>query len=129
MSNLNLTSANVVLYLRSVGVILVDEDKALKAGITKGHVKTPQNVGGKYFANVEVFHQLHCLVCKTLYWPYSRLTCACYLPQNLLRKTSYWNYNYYQNLGEVEFENEERFLRIHAGRVACISECLSEVRH
>ncbi|KIN03061.1 hypothetical protein OIDMADRAFT_18524 [Oidiodendron maius Zn] len=77
-----------------LGVILVDEDKALKAGITKGHVKTPQNVGGEYFANVEVFHQLHCL--------------------NLLRKTSHWNYNYYQNLGEVEFENEERFLRIHA---------------
>jgi hypothetical protein len=45
-----------------VGVVLIDEDKALKAGITTGHVKTPPEEGGKYFVNVEVFHQLHCLV-------------------------------------------------------------------
>jgi hypothetical protein len=56
-----------------VGVILVDGEKALKAGITKGHVKTPQKEGGEYFVNVEVFHQLHCLVrrptcCKQLFF-------------------------------------------------------------
>jgi len=50
---------------RIVGVILIDGDKALKAGITKGHITTPPVAGGQYFVNVEVFHQLHCLVCNT----------------------------------------------------------------
>lgn len=49
-------------FYNIVGVVLIDEDKALKGGITRGHVKTPQEDGGKYFVNVEAFHQLHCLV-------------------------------------------------------------------
>lgn len=76
-------------------MILVDEDKALRAGFSKGHIKTPPAAGGQYYANVEVFHQLHCL--------------------NLLRKTSYWNHDYYANLGEVEFVNEDHIVRLHAG--------------
>jgi hypothetical protein len=42
-----------------------------------------------------VFHQLHCL--------------------NLLRKTSYWNHDYYANLEEVEFVNEDHIIGLHAG--------------
>jgi hypothetical protein len=56
----------VVNLIGTVDVVLVNEDKALKAGITTGHVKTPSEEGGKYFVNVEVFHQLHCLVNETL---------------------------------------------------------------
>ncbi|KAN0089609.1 protein of unknown function (DUF3328) domain containing protein [Hyaloscypha variabilis] len=77
-----------------LGVILVDADKATKAGITKGHITTPPEAGGQYFANVEVFHQLHCL--------------------NLLRKTNYWNHDYYSKLGEKEFANEDYIVRMHA---------------
>ncbi|PMD46911.1 hypothetical protein L207DRAFT_551790 [Hyaloscypha variabilis F] len=77
-----------------LGVILVDEDKALKAGISKGHITTPPEAGGQYYVNVEVFHQLHCL--------------------NLLRKTNYWNHDYYAKLGENEFVNEDHIVRIHA---------------
>ena len=76
-------------------MILVDEDKALKAGFSRGHIKTPPEAGGQNYANVEVFHQLHCL--------------------NLLRKTSYWNHDYYANLGEVEFVNEDYIVGLHAG--------------
>jgi hypothetical protein len=46
-------------FNQTVGVILVDEDKALKAGISKGHITTPPEAGGQYYVNVEVFHQLH----------------------------------------------------------------------
>jgi hypothetical protein len=75
---------------------LVNEDKALKACFSKEHIKTPPEARGQYYANVEVFHQLHCL--------------------NLLRKTRYWNHDYYANLGEVEFVNEDHIVRLHAGK-------------
>jgi hypothetical protein len=85
-------------FNQTVGVILVDEDKALKAGISKGHITTPPEAGGQYYVNVEVFHQLHCL--------------------NLLRKTNYWNHDYYAKLGENEFVNEDHIVRIHAGEAS-----------
>lgn len=77
-------------------MILVDEDKALKAGFSKGHIKTPPEAGGQYYSSVEVFHQLHCL--------------------KLLRKTRYWNHDNYGNLGEVAFVNEYHIVRLHAGK-------------
>ncbi|KAN0101518.1 tat pathway signal sequence [Hyaloscypha variabilis] len=38
----------------TVGVILVNADKAIKARITKGHITTPPETGSQYFVNIEL---------------------------------------------------------------------------
>ena len=82
--------------------LAVPEHLAAKAGLAPDQVKISQKYGGGYPANVEGLHHLHCL--------------------NLLRKTSYWDYDYYHALGEGAFSNDDQVLRIHT------SHCLDILR-
>jgi hypothetical protein len=50
-------------------MILVPEDQDITTyGLESGQVKRPLSLGGGYPANLEVFHQLHCLVRSLLYF-------------------------------------------------------------
>ncbi|KAJ4985943.1 tat pathway signal sequence [Stagonosporopsis vannaccii] len=73
--------------------VVVSETEAEQSGIGRNHVKLSQDYGGGYPANVEGLHHLHCL--------------------DLLRKTLYWNYDYYLAKGEGPFINSEYIVRIH----------------
>ena len=42
--------------------IIVPESEAERSGIRRGQVKISKDLGGGFPANVEVLHQLHCLV-------------------------------------------------------------------
>lgn len=75
--------------------MIVPEALGIKSGIPPGNAKLPLESGGGYIAMVQVFHQLHCL--------------------NLLRKATWYNYNYYNNFGENEFASSEEIVQIHVG--------------
>ncbi|EGC45034.1 conserved hypothetical protein [Histoplasma capsulatum var. duboisii H88] len=75
--------------------IIVPEDEAETYGIQKGQVKRMKEQGGGFYANVEVFHHLHCL--------------------NLLRQTSHFNFEYYSRKGEGPFKDPEERLQTHIG--------------
>ena len=47
--------------------IVVPESQAERSGIRRGQVKMSKLLGGGFPANVEVLHQLHCLV-RLLQW-------------------------------------------------------------
>jgi hypothetical protein len=66
------------------------------------HVKIRSRYGGGYVANVEGLHHLHCL--------------------NLLRQSSYYNYDYYKTLGKGAFSNEEPVVKVH------VTHCLDILR-
>ncbi|KIM98771.1 hypothetical protein OIDMADRAFT_128513 [Oidiodendron maius Zn] len=84
-------------------VIIVPPSEAKKAGLTKpSQVRVAKKYGGGYPANVEVLHQLHCL--------------------NLLRKASWFNYEYYAAKKEGPFMNEENILKYH------FTHCLDTLR-
>ncbi|CAG8978654.1 hypothetical protein HYALB_00011750 [Hymenoscyphus albidus] len=68
----------------------------MKSGISSDHVHVREQYGGGYPANVEGLHHLHCSL--------------------------YYNYEYYQELGEGAFKNEEPILRLH------VSHCLDILR-
>lgn len=91
--SLNKCSAN---YVSIVGNVIVSEEDGVRAGIPKGNAKFPLDRGGGFLAEVQVFHQLHCV--------------------NFLRKGLWFNYDYYDKLGTAEFSNDEEVRRLHAGR-------------
>jgi hypothetical protein len=74
----------------------VPESEAEKSGIAKDQVKIREKYGGGYPGNVEGLHHLHCL--------------------NLLRQTSFYNYDYYKKLGEGAFKNEEPIVKVHVSK-------------
>ncbi|KAG9229919.1 hypothetical protein BJ875DRAFT_386313 [Amylocarpus encephaloides] len=73
--------------------VVIPEDKAESYGIGPGFVKRRKDQGGGFFANVEVFHHLHCV--------------------NLLRKGAYFNYDHYHKEGLGPFEDDEQTVRNH----------------
>ncbi|KAH8899461.1 hypothetical protein GQ53DRAFT_777139 [Thozetella sp. PMI_491] len=81
---------------------VVPEIDALGAGLSESHMRVSEKYGGGYIANVEGLHHLHCL--------------------NLLRKSLYFNVDYYRALGKEAFSNEEYVLRLH------ITHCLDTLR-
>lgn len=66
---------------------------ASKSGLTESHVQVSEKYGGGFPANVEGLHHLHCL--------------------NLLRKSLYYNFDYYHDVGEGAFKNDDRILKFH----------------
>ncbi|KAH6652197.1 hypothetical protein BKA67DRAFT_350226 [Truncatella angustata] len=81
---------------------IIDEFEGVASGLSKHHARRAEKYGGGYFVNVEGMHHLHCL--------------------NLVRKGMWYNYDYYKNLGEWSFKNEEKILQLHA------SHCLDVIR-
>ncbi|KAH8674186.1 tat pathway signal sequence [Xylariales sp. PMI_506] len=81
---------------------VISEEDGYKAGLTHWHVRRAKELGGGFVANVEGLHHIHCL--------------------NLVRKSVYFNADYYKELGTEEFANPESVLRPH------ISHCLDALR-
>ncbi|KAK5113808.1 hypothetical protein LTR62_003192 [Meristemomyces frigidus] len=77
------------------GTIIIPETGADRYGIDPGMVKRQPSRDGGFAVQAEGFHHLHCL--------------------NLLRQATWFNYEYYQELGDGPFSNEEPILRKHVG--------------
>jgi len=80
----------------------VPAELAEKAGLAQDQVKIREKYGGGYPANVEGLHHLHCL--------------------NLVRKSLYYNFDYYHTLGKGAFKNDDDILHYH------VSHCLDILR-
>ncbi|KAH8807208.1 hypothetical protein F5884DRAFT_788773 [Xylogone sp. PMI_703] len=83
-------------------VAVVPSDQAERAGLTPDYVQINEKYGGGYVANVEGLHHLHCL--------------------NLLRQSLYYNYDYYHDLGQGAFKNDDFVVRYH------VTHCLDILR-
>ncbi|KAF2431302.1 hypothetical protein EJ08DRAFT_713446 [Tothia fuscella] len=82
--------------------IAVPSDQASRSGFAQDQVKISEKYGGGFPANVEGLHHLHCL--------------------NLLRKSLYYNFDYYHAQGEGAFKNNDVILKNH------ITHCLDIIR-
>ncbi|OAQ69844.1 hypothetical protein VFPPC_02419 [Pochonia chlamydosporia 170] len=81
---------------------IISYEDGLASGLKPSFVQRAAKYGGGFLVNVEGMHHLHCL--------------------NLLRKSLYFNYDHYKQLGKHEFINEEIILRPH------ITHCLDAIR-
>ncbi|KAF3067613.1 hypothetical protein CFAM422_008666 [Trichoderma lentiforme] len=93
------------------GFLLIPEDQASESDLTSDHIHL---AGGPDQANltgipadVEVFHQLHCL--------------------NLLRKATWYNHDYYRKLGADEFQHPDRTLSVHVDNLRQRIMCTADV--
>jgi hypothetical protein len=97
--------------------IAVPDSLASKAGLTKDHVRRKKELGGGFPVFMEGLHQLHCLVGISrvnLPVPTRSFHTNVLNPrQNLLRKSLYYNYDYYHSRGEVEFSDSDGTVRLH----------------
>ncbi|OJD11651.1 hypothetical protein AJ78_07621 [Emergomyces pasteurianus Ep9510] len=75
--------------------IIIPENEAEAYGIHPGQVKRKKEQGGGFYANVEVFHHLHCL--------------------NTLRQASHFNFEYYSKQGKGPFRDPDDALETHIG--------------
>lgn len=74
---------------------IVPERDAHRYGLRPGMVKRLPEQGGGYVALSEGIHHLHCL--------------------NLLRQVSHFNFQYYRELGQGAFMNDDAALEKHTG--------------
>ena len=76
--------------ISNIGIISIDENvfPQLNKSLDLA-AKLPSTQGGGYFASLDVFHQLHCLV--SFLPSFSYVTKADY-PQNMIRKFTYLDY-------------------------------------
>lgn len=81
---------------------VISTSDGLKSGLTTSHVQRSAAHGGGFFVNVEGLHHLHCL--------------------NLVRKSVYYNYQYYKDLGTHAFSNDDPILQLH------VSHCIDIIR-
>ncbi|KAH8821828.1 hypothetical protein F5884DRAFT_769163 [Xylogone sp. PMI_703] len=81
---------------------IISPEKARGSYLSPDQVQISDKYGGGWVANVEGLHHLHCL--------------------NLLRKSLYYNYDYYHNLGKGAFKNSDDIVRFH------VSHCLDILR-
>ncbi|KAL9945488.1 hypothetical protein D7B24_003272 [Verticillium nonalfalfae] len=82
------------------GVISIED--GLASGLDMSFVQRNPKYGAGFFVNVEGMHHLHCL--------------------NLVRKSLFFNYDYYKALGEHAFENNDKILSHH------VTHCLDMIR-
>ncbi|KAG8413451.1 hypothetical protein J3459_015397 [Metarhizium acridum] len=93
---------------------IISYEDGLASGLNPYFVQRAAKYGGGFLVNVEGMHHLHCLV--------GRFSCSDNLQkltsslQNLVRKSLYFNYDHYKQLGEHEFVNEDVILRPHISR-------------
>lgn len=73
----------------------VPENEAARFGLYPGMVKRVARQGGGYAVLSEGIHALHRL--------------------NVLRQSSYFNYEYYRELGEGAFQNDDVVMEDHFG--------------
>ncbi|KAK0620542.1 hypothetical protein B0T14DRAFT_586967 [Immersiella caudata] len=82
--------------------VMISDDKAYRSGLTTNHTRRNSKYGGGYPVYVEGLHQLHCL--------------------NLLRKSLYYNYEYYHTQGKGPFSDPDKVLHWH------VSHCVDFIR-
>ncbi|KAH8881132.1 hypothetical protein GQ53DRAFT_773550 [Thozetella sp. PMI_491] len=82
--------------------VVISASEAAKAGLSSHYYQRSQRYGGGYIVEVEGLHRLHCL--------------------DVLRKSLWYNYEYYKARGENAFRDPERYLRLHA------SHCVDSLR-
>lgn len=91
---------------------MIPEDKAQRYGIDTGLLKVKPENGGGYPVLFEFQHHLHCLVANLL----ASLRFDLTLFQNLLRQTSWFNFQHY-NATQVEgYQDGEEMVRKHIGK-------------
>ncbi|KAJ0333981.1 hypothetical protein COL5a_000018 [Colletotrichum fioriniae] len=83
------------------GVISIED--GLKSGLDMSFVRRSEKYGAGFFVNVEGMHHLHCL--------------------NLVRKSLYYNYDYYKKMGTHAFANEEHIVRLHVYTIRQVLVC------
>lgn len=71
-----------------------------KAGLTDDHVQIQEKYGGGFLVNVEGLHHLHCL--------------------NLVRQSTYYNFEYYSSRKLGAFVNEESMLKMHVCKFSSV---------
>ncbi|KAJ1329762.1 oxidase UstYa family protein [Microdochium nivale] len=81
---------------------VISEEDGLASGLGPGHLQVSKKYGGGFFVNVEGMHHLHCL--------------------NLVRKSLYFNYDYYKKMGHHAFGNSDDILHLH------VTHCLDTIR-
>ncbi|KAI0439379.1 hypothetical protein F4803DRAFT_531539 [Xylaria telfairii] len=81
---------------------IIREEEGLASGLTRHHVQRTKKYGGGYFVNVEGLHHLHCL--------------------NIVRKSLYFNYEYYKATHDYIFDDDEDIRKFH------ITHCLDTIR-
>ncbi|KAL7901577.1 hypothetical protein HDV63DRAFT_395008 [Trichoderma sp. SZMC 28014] len=88
------------------GYILIPEEQASESDLTTNNIHfaggADQAFLKGYPANVEVFHQIHCL--------------------NLIRKATWYNHDYYRKLGADEFRHPDKTLSVH------VDHCIDSLR-
>ncbi|CZT50263.1 uncharacterized protein RSE6_11209 [Rhynchosporium secalis] len=82
--------------------VAVPVSEGLKSGFKSDQVQINPKYGGGFPANVEGLHHLHCL--------------------NLVRKSLYYNIDYYRSQGKGAFVNKENIVQYH------VSHCLDIIR-
>jgi Mycotoxin biosynthesis protein UstYa len=92
--------------------LIVPDADAEAAGIEENRFHVSERYGGPgYPAFVAGLHQLHCLVSFVLLDMCFCTNCN----KNLLRKSLYFNVDYYRALNQSEFLNREETLQLHIG--------------
>jgi len=97
---------------------MVPDELAAKSGLTKDHARRKSKYGGGYPVFVEGLHQLHCLVRSNTHTTRPNMASTDGkangdAEQNLLRKSLFYNYDYYHSRGEGAFSDPERVQRWH----------------
>ena len=57
----------------TVGLFAISEGELRKTGASKASVRLPPQSGGEYVGYLNAFHNLHCLVSRSLTWDLSTL--------------------------------------------------------
>ncbi|KAF4964551.1 hypothetical protein FSARC_7546 [Fusarium sarcochroum] len=81
---------------------VISYEDGISSGLTDAHVQVSPKHGGGFIVNVEGMHHLHCL--------------------NMVRKSLYFNYDHYKNLGGHAFKNDGEIFRLH------LTHCLDTIR-
>lgn len=81
---------------------VISHEDGLASGLDDSFVQRSDKHGGGFLVNVEGMHHLHCL--------------------NLVRKSLYFNYDYYKELGGHAFKNDGEVFRLH------VTHCLDTIR-
>jgi len=82
----------------------LSSEEMIKADLSTNYARLPAEFGGGYMAAIEVFHQIHCV--------------------NYLRKSLFFNYEYYSSLGEHEFRDSPDMVKRH---LSMFSELISAI--
>ena len=104
-------------------MLIISEEEGQKSGLSpENHVQVNKKYGGGYPVMTEGLHQLHCLV--GVAFPQELVVCILTSRQNLLRKSLWYSFDYYNatHFGEFSLSNVGRPFHWH------VTHCLDFLR-